>query len=59
MVVHVCNPSTQEVEAGGSEVQGHLQMHRGFKPGLRETLSQKGKKQAEISFDSVRFPLIQ
>ncbi|CAO2577579.1 hypothetical protein LEMLEM_LOCUS166 [Lemmus lemmus] len=23
VVVHICNPSTREVEAGGSEVPGH------------------------------------
>ena len=29
-VVHTCNPSTGEAEAGRSEVQSHLQLHREF-----------------------------
>ena len=36
------NPSTGEVEAGGSGVQGHTQTHREL-PRLHETLSQKTK----------------
>jgi hypothetical protein len=27
LVVHSCNPIIREVEAGGSEVQGHPQLH--------------------------------
>lgn len=27
VIVHVCNLSTQKVEAGGSRVQGHFQLH--------------------------------
>jgi hypothetical protein len=34
VVVHICNPSTQEAEAGGSSVPGQPGTHR-------ETLSQK------------------
>jgi hypothetical protein len=36
-VVNAYKPSTQEVEAGKSQVQGHSGLHR-------ETLSQKKKK---------------
>lgn len=35
MVVHACSLSTQEVEAEGSEVQGHSLLHREFKASLR------------------------
>jgi hypothetical protein len=28
MVIYACNPSTQEVEAGGAEVQGQPLVHR-------------------------------
>lgn len=31
---HVCNPRTQEVETGGSGVQGHLWLHGGFETSL-------------------------
>lgn len=31
MVVHTCHPSAQEVEVGGSGVQGHSQLHSEFK----------------------------
>jgi hypothetical protein len=31
IVVHAYNPSTQEVEAGGSQVQGQLGLHQEFK----------------------------
>jgi hypothetical protein len=42
MVVHTCNPSTQEAEAGGSGV--------GVQPGLhRETLSQTNNKNIYVS----------
>jgi hypothetical protein len=34
MVVHTCDPSTQEVEAGGSEVQGYSQLHKEFDAAL-------------------------
>lgn len=30
MMVNVCNPSTQDVEAGGSEVKGHPWLPREF-----------------------------
>lgn len=33
-VVHICNPSTGEVEAGQSEVQGYLQVRGAFKASL-------------------------
>jgi hypothetical protein len=36
-VVHACNPSTWEVEAGGSQVQGQYGL-------CSKTLSQKKKK---------------
>lgn len=32
--VHACNSNTQEVEGGGSEVQGHPQLHSEFKASL-------------------------
>lgn len=34
MAAHICNLSSWEVEAGGSEVQGHFQLHREFKSNL-------------------------
>jgi hypothetical protein len=36
MVVHICNPSTQETEAGGVKVQGQSGLHS-------ETFSKKRK----------------
>lgn len=32
--VHSFNPNTQEEEAGGSQVQGHLPLYRWFSPSL-------------------------
>ena len=32
--VHTCNPSIREVDTGGSEVQGHSQLHSEFKVSL-------------------------
>ena len=41
MVVHICNPSTGEVETGGPGVQGNTWLHSKFKANLyNETLSQ-------------------
>lgn len=42
MGVHTCDPSTEEVKAGGSEIQGHLVTHHilGLLS-LHETLSPK------------------
>lgn len=34
MVAHSCHPSSWEVEAGGSEIQDHLQLHRKFQASL-------------------------
>lgn len=34
MVVHACNPCTQEAEAGGQAVQGHNWLHSKFKTSL-------------------------
>jgi hypothetical protein len=34
VVVHVCNPSTQEADAGESQVQGHPRVQRDFKANL-------------------------
>jgi hypothetical protein len=31
VVAHVCNPSSEEVEAGGSQVRGQSDIYRGFK----------------------------
>lgn len=31
MLAHIYNPSTQEIEAGGSGVQGHPQLHSELK----------------------------
>ena len=28
---HICNPRTQEVEVGGSDIQGHSKIHNEFK----------------------------
>lgn len=39
MVVHICKPSTQEIEAGGSGVQYQPELRREFHPELQETLS--------------------
>lgn len=33
-VLNTCNPSTWEVEAGGSEVEGHPWLHKEFEAGL-------------------------
>lgn len=43
VVTHVCNPRTQGVEAGGSEIQRHPLFHIKFKVTLDDikTLSQK------------------
>lgn len=35
MVAHTCNPSTLEVEAGGVEVLGHVQLHTEFIASLK------------------------
>ena len=32
--MHICKPSTWEVEAGGSEVRGHPQLHSEFEASL-------------------------
>lgn len=34
LVAHTCRPGAPEVEAGGSEVQDHLQLSREFEAGL-------------------------
>lgn len=49
MLLYASNPSTQEVEAGGSEVQGHLQGHSklDINRGLCETLVWKQNKPTE------------
>lgn len=39
MVVHICKPSTKEIEAGGSGVQYQPELRREFHPELQETLS--------------------
>lgn len=45
-VAHTCNPSTYDVEAGGSRVQGHPQLHRQVEIILAYTrLSLKMKKE--------------
>jgi hypothetical protein len=45
MVMHVCNPSTQEAEAGGLRITSQSEQVQ-WQPGLdSETLSQKTKKQ--------------
>jgi hypothetical protein len=33
-MVHICNPSTQEAEAGGLGVESHPGLHNVFKMGL-------------------------
>jgi hypothetical protein len=58
MVVHVCNPSSWEAEAGGLKVQGQLWLHGEFKGSLgyimrcylKKTKKEgKGKKEKEIT----------
>lgn len=45
ITAHTCKSSTWEEKAGGSRVQGHLQLYSKFKAAwLCKTLSQKGKK---------------
>lgn len=34
MVEHICNPGTQEVDPGGSEVQSHSQLYIEFEVSL-------------------------
>lgn len=34
MVVHTQNPTTEEVEVGGSKIQGHSWLHSKFKASL-------------------------
>lgn len=34
VVAHTCHPSTQEVDAGGSQVEGQSRLHREFEAGL-------------------------
>lgn len=48
MVTQVCNLGPQEVEVGGSGVQGQLQLHSEFEVSLAylKTLSQKTKLRA-------------
>jgi hypothetical protein len=43
MVVHICHPTTYEVDVEGSEIQGQSQLHRKpeLQPELHETLSGK------------------
>lgn len=33
--VHACNPSTEDVEEGGAEVQGYPQLYSEYEPNLR------------------------
>lgn len=42
MVVYAYNPSIWEVEAGGSRVQGYLQLHSKFKFSLDHPIKGKG-----------------
>jgi hypothetical protein len=50
MVVHTCNPSTQEDEAGESQIQGQAGLHSKFKANLGYVarLSQKRKSNPQI-----------
>lgn len=45
-MAHTCNPSTQEVEAGGAEVQGHPQLCDSSRAALatKDCLPKKKKK---------------
>jgi hypothetical protein len=45
MVVHTCNPSAQEAEAGGSRVQGQ--------PGLHSETCLKKKKKIQDTFSKL------
>lgn len=45
MAVHTCNPSTWDVEGGGLEVQGDLQLQSEFKAGLEHMLQKTKSKQ--------------
>jgi hypothetical protein len=47
-MVHACNPSTQEVEAGGLRVQGQPELHS-------ETLSQKQNKTKSCLFEGPEY----
>lgn len=46
VAVYVCNPRTQKVQAGGSEIQDYSQMHREFQasPGYGKTCLKKEQK---------------
>jgi hypothetical protein len=46
IVVHTCNPSSGETEAGGSLVQGQLELHS-------KTLTQKKKKKMGTQKDEM------
>jgi hypothetical protein len=52
VVANICNPSTQEAEAGGWKVWGQPELHNMFKAclGYIETLSQKKEKHEIIHF---------
>lgn len=45
MGVHACDPSIQEVEAGGSGVQDHPQLHSEFKASLAYVRPLQAQKQ--------------
>lgn len=47
VVVHACNPSTWEVEAGRSEVQGNLVYVAGFKDSLDCMIPSPKKKRIQ------------
>lgn len=44
----------KEVEAGGSEIHGHSQLHRGFEANLGY-VSKKKKKSKEVVLEDQRF----
>ena len=46
-VVHICSPSTWEVETGGSEVQGHPLLLSEFEASLEFMRDPVSKKQGE------------
>jgi hypothetical protein len=62
VVPQACNPSTREIEAGGSEVQGYLWLHSksetslGYivnyreKPWLHETLPPKEEREGKKAY---------
>jgi hypothetical protein len=54
MVVHVCNPCTQETEAGGSQVQDQPGLHTGILSPKKKQQKRKPGKKHQTSLCSLR-----